>query len=298
MLPADNSAPASYRLPDRSRVGMVRLQVADLSRSRAYYERVIGFSTLRVDPSHAVLGTSDNVPLLSLTERRDARPVARHSRLGLYHFAILLPERRWLGSFLAHLASLDIAAASADHAVSEAVYLWDPDGLGIEVYADRPRAEWRRRAQEIYMTSEPLDVDGLMASAAGLRWHGVPGDTSIGHMHLHVGSIREADGFYHRALGLDTTVSSYPGALFLSAGGYHHHLGVNTWAGQAPPSADDEARLLEWTMVLPLAADVEQAAGELNRAGYVAVRVGDRWRVVDPWGTGLCLISETESLSP
>jgi catechol 2,3-dioxygenase len=137
------------------------------------------------------------------------------------------------------------------------------------------------------MTTAPLDLDALVSAAAGRRWRGLPPATAMGHMHLHVGSIAEASRFYGEALGLETTVGSFPGALFMSAGRYHHHLGVNTWAGKVPPSTDEDARLLEWTMVLPDAADVEQAAQRVEQAGYPVIRDGDRWRVSDPWGTML-----------
>lgn len=288
MPPADNLSPPSSRLPDRTRLGPVRLQVTDLPRSLAYYEQVIGLTPLSVDSSSAIVGlSSGSVSLLALHERRDARPLVRHSRLGLYHVAILLPDRQSLGSFLAHLNELDIPVASADHAVSEAVYLWDPDGLGLEVYADLPRSEWQQRNGEIYMTTAPLDLPALVSAAAGRPWRGLPANTTIGHLHLHVGSVAEAGRLYHQALGLDPTVSSYPGALFMSAGGYHHHLGVNTWAGEAPPSTERDARLLEWSIVLPDLPAVEQAAQRVEQAGYPVKRDGDRWRVSDPWGTVL-----------
>jgi catechol 2,3-dioxygenase len=218
--------------------------------------------------------------------------VGRHARLGLYHFAILLPDRPSLGRFLAHLGDAGAPAATADHAVSEAVYLWDPDGLGIEVYADRPRRDWQYRGREIYMTTEPLNLGAVVAAGAGKHWTGVPAGTTIGHMHLHVGSIAAAEAFYHRALGLDKTVSGYPGALFMSAGGYHHHLGTNTWAAGAPPSSEMDARLLEWTIVLPGADDVARAAANMEAGGYQVTRDGGRWRAVDPWGTTLCVRDE------
>lgn len=292
MPPADDVTQFSNRLPDELQLGVVHLQVADLARSVEYYERVIGLTPLSMGIAEATLGVGANsLPLVVLAERAGARSPGRHSRLGLYHFAILLPERGSLGQFLGHLASTHIAAATADHAVSEAVYLWDPDGLGIEVYADRPRAEWRWRDGEIYMTTEALNVNALITGAAGRRWTGVPAGTRMGHLHLHVGSIAEAERFYHHALGLDKTVSTYPGALFMSAGGYHHHLGTNTWAGNAPPSTEHDARLLAWTIVLPTAADTERTALRVERAGYEVTRAVDGWRVTDPWGTAVRVTS-------
>jgi catechol 2,3-dioxygenase len=293
-MPLEHATTGFDPLPDATRLGVAHLQVTNLPRSLAYYERVIGLTLISASASEAILGAADSRSLLILHEHRGARPVARHSRLGLYHFAILLPDRPSLGRFLTHLADTGAHAATADHAVSEAVYLWDPDGLGIEVYSDRPRSEWRLRAGEVYMTTEPLDVGSLEAAAAGQRWTGAPPGTTMGHMHLHVGSIHEAEAFYHRALGLNKTVTGYPGALFMSAGGYHHHLGANTWAAGAPPSTDTDARLLEWTIVLPTAADVDRAAARMENGGYLVKREGrDRWRVPDPWGTTLCVREST-----
>lgn len=283
--------PDGFRLPEATRVGRVRLQVADLARSLAYYERVLGFRVLHRAAGEATLGAhGDDAPLVELHERAGAAPVPHRGRLGLYHFAILLPHRAALGRFVAHLAELGERAGAADHLVSEALYLHDPDGLGIEVYADRPRATWERQGRELVMDTRPLDVAGLAHSGGGESWAGMPAGTVIGHVHLHVGDLQEAAAFYHAALGLDVVVWSYQGALFLSAGGYHHHLGLNTWAGPgaARPQAGD-ARLLEWEIVVPRAADAEAAARSLDAAGYGITRADGGWLATDPWGTTLRL---------
>jgi catechol 2,3-dioxygenase len=230
--------------------------------------------------------------LLELHERPGARPVRPMTRLGLYHFAILLPDRAHLGRFLGHLAALGIRPGAADHLVSEALYLHDPDGLGIEVYADRPRDEWRvERGGELAMTTDPLDLGDLVRAAGGAGWQGMPAGTVVGHVHLHAGDLAVARGFYHEALGLDLMVWSYPGALFLAAGGYHHHLGVNAWAGDVPPAGPEEARLLEWELVLPDAASVASAAASVEAAGHPVATEGAERRLADPWGTGLRLVA-------
>jgi catechol 2,3-dioxygenase len=173
----------------------------------------------------------------------------------------------------------------ADHAVSESVYLMDPDGLGIEVYADRPRSVWRVQPDgQLFMTTAPLDTRSLLQAAAGEPWTGAPAGTVMGHIHLHVGNLDEAAAFYHVALGFDKVVWGYPGALFFSAGGYHHHLGTNTWAS-GPPAADDQARLLSWDLVVPTASDAAAAAASLTAAGHAATRTDATWTVADPWGT-------------
>ncbi len=283
--------PPTYQLPEATRLGRVRLQVADLARSLEFYEDVLGLRVVGRPDGRVVLGPQEaDTPLVELAEQPGARPAPRRSRLGLYHVALLLPNRRALGQFVRHLAEEDIRVGMSDHHVSEAVYLTDPDGLGIEVYADRPRAEWERtEGGEIAMTTEPLDAQALVGAAPAAPWTGMPIGTTIGHVHLHVGNLGRAEAFYHEALGLDKTVWSYPGALFLSAGGYHHHLGTNVWAGDVPTAGEDEAQLLEWTLVLPGPGDVEAAARSLEATGYAVTRDGEAYRTLDPWGTALRL---------
>ena len=284
-------APPAYRLPASTRLVRVRLQVADLSRSVEYYEQVLGLHTVDRSSSHALLGAEAGVtPLVELHGRPGARPVPRQGRLGLYHFAILLPDRPSLGRFLGHLSTLGVRAGMSDHFVSEALYLSDPDGLGIEVYADRPRSAWRQHEGQLAMATEPLDVRGVLAGAGGEAWTGMPAGTTLGHVHLHVGDLERAAGFYHASLGFDKTVWSYPGALFMSAGGYHHHLGANTWAAHAPRADEGDARLLDWEIVLP-PADVEAAAESLRRGGHRVERSGSAALSVDPWGTTVRLVT-------
>lgn len=314
---ADGAAPATpgsygqpphgFRLPDATRLGRVRLQVADLARALPFYEQVLGLRVVAREAADRVaLGAHDAAPgddrvLVELHERPGARPMtprqgAAGGRLGLYHVAILLPDRPALGRFVRHLAGLGVRAGAGDHLVSEAFYLTDPDGLGIEVYADRPRSAWRRVGRELMMATDPVDVPGLVRAAAAAPggdapWTGMPAGTVIGHVHLHVGDLAQAAAFYAEALGFDRLVWSYPGALFLGAGGYHHHLGTNTWAGAgARAPADGDARLLEWTIEVPDLASVEAAGRSLADAGYAADTAGDGELVTrDPWGTQLRL---------
>ena len=221
-MPAE--PPPSFRLPDATRVGRVTLQVADLDRSLAFYRDFAGFREIERRPADgartAALGAhgSDAV-LLVLFEKRGARPVPRRGLLGLYHFALLLPDRAALGRFVRRASAARVPFGSADHLVSEALYLTDPDGLGIEVYADRPRGEWTYAGRELQMATLALDVQDLVAAGGSERWSGMPNGTTIGHVHLHVGDLEQAARFYHEALGFDKTTWSYAGALFLSAGG-------------------------------------------------------------------------------
>jgi catechol 2,3-dioxygenase len=180
--------------------------------------------------------------------------------------------------------------------VSEAFYLQDPDGLGIEVYADRPRSSWRRLGSELMMATDPVDIANLLGAAGDTKWTGLPTGTVIGHVHLHVGDIARGAEFYSEALGFDRTVWSYPGALFLGAGGYHHHLGTNTWAGSgARAPAADEARLLEWTIELPDAASLDAAVRSIEGAGYTVERAdASSATTADPWGTRVRLSAASE----
>ena len=279
-------APPGYRLPAALRLGRVRLEIADLERSLGYYQRVIGLRPIETTRSRAVLGApEDDTPLVELIERPGATPVPRRGRLGLFHYAILLPDRASLGRFVLHLGAIGEYAGMSDHHVSEAIYLSDPDGLGIEVYADRPREAWRMDRGMLAMTTEPLDVESLVQGARGEPWTGAPPGTRIGHVHLHVGDLPTAASFYHEGLGLDKVILRYPGALFMSAGGYHHHLGTNTWAAGAARPNDGDARLLEWTVRLPEQSDVDAVAHSLTARGYTVEREGDDAVSADPWGT-------------
>jgi len=277
-------------MPAGMRLGPVHLQVANLARALDYYQRVIGLDVLERGDHAATLGIgSTKLPLVLLHEHAGATPVPRRGRLGLYHFAILLPDRIALGRFLRNLGQLGVAAGMADHLVSEALYLYDPDGLGIEIYADRPRAQWRSEDHQLVMASEPLDVDDLVGALDDEPWTGMPAGTRIGHVHFYVPDLARAEEFHHRGLGLDKMVWNYPGALFMAAGGYHHHVGVNTWAHGAQPAGPGDARLLEWTVIVPDAADLDGIARNLETTG-VALR-GERSDriVIDPFGTQLRL---------
>ncbi|HKU60692.1 MAG TPA: VOC family protein [Gemmatimonadales bacterium] len=288
--PGYGVAPPGFRLPSATRLGAVRLQVADLARSLDWYGKVLGLEPLERAGNRVALAAPGAArTLVELHERRGATPVPRRGRLGLYHYALLLPDRPALGRFLGHLAEINERAGMSDHLVSEAIYLSDPDGLGIEVYADRPRASWRHQDRQLVMATDPLDVQSVLAAGGGEPWTGMPAGTVLGHVHLYVDDIDRAARFYHEGLGLDRMVWSYPGALFLSAGGYHHHLGTNTWAAGAPLAGENDARLLEWDIVLPDAGDVAAAAGSLERIGVSVHSENGSAAAADPWGTRLRL---------
>ena len=278
-------APPDFRLPDATHVGKVRLQVSDLARSVEYYGGVLGLRLIHRAGGAASMGPHDgDAVLIELVERPGARAVPRRGLLGLYHFAVLLPDRASLARFVVHLSDIGQYAGMSDHLVSEAIYLTDPDGLGIEVYADRPRDSWIATGRQVAMTTKPLDVQDLVKAAGGAKAEGAPRGTVIGHVHFHVGDITEAERFYHAALGLDKIVWSYPGALFMSAGGYHHHVGANTWAAGSPIATDNDARLLDWELVLPDAESADAAAKSIESAGFPVERLDGDPIATDPWG--------------
>jgi catechol 2,3-dioxygenase len=229
-------------------MGPVELSVSDLERSLGYYRNAIGLDLLAVNGGDASLGAG-GTELLRLVEEPGARP--SHGYSGLFHFALLVPDRASLGQWLAHVARDRVALTGAsDHTVSEALYLRDPDHHGIEIYADRPREQWEGRVGQL-MGSIPLDLEDLVAEADD-DFDGLPDGTTMGHVHLSVADVDETTRFYRDRLGLDVTAQLGDQAVFLSAGGYHHHLGGNTWnsrgAGQAPPGM---ARLQSFTIVVP-----------------------------------------------
>jgi catechol 2,3-dioxygenase len=291
-------APPGHRLPGSTRVGRVALQVADLERSLAFYRDVVGFREIARESAGgtltAALGAPQaDEPLVLLHEMRSARPVPRRGLLGLYHFALLLPDRASLGRFVRHVGDAGLQVGSADHLVSEALYLTDPDGLQMEVYADRPRESWSVRNGEVMMAVDPLDVQGLLAAGGDAAWSGVPADSTIGHVHFYVGDLARAEAFYHLGLGFDKVAWTFPGALFISAGGYHHHVGLNTWAAGSPPATDADARLLDWELVLPDDRAVAGAVKGLRDAGFTTTDAGGRMTATDPWGIRVALVADS-----
>ncbi|HEX7118779.1 MAG TPA: VOC family protein [Longimicrobiales bacterium] len=277
-----------FRLPDATRLGGLTLRVADAARSLAFYRDVIGLRPLASEGGRATLSATGRAPaLLTLEERAGARPRPRHTA-GLYHFALLVPTRRDLAAVLRHLHECRWPMAGAsDHDVSEALYLSDPDGNGIEIYADRPRDRWRWTDGAVAMTTTPLDLRGLLAELEpeAPAWTGLPEGTVLGHVHLHVPDLDAAEAFYHGALGFDVVNDSYPGARFLSAGRYHHHVGLNVWAGLGvPPTPEDAAGMTEYEVVLPDLDASDRLLDHARAAGAGPQPDPRGWRTLDPAG--------------
>jgi catechol 2,3-dioxygenase len=260
--------------PD-ARMGLVELSVSDLGQSLAYWQNAIGLRVLSREDGTAELGA--DTPLLRFVEEPGARPADGFT--GLFHVALLVPDRRSLGRFLGHAAREQIPLEGlSDHDVSEAIYLRDPDRHGIEIYADRPREQWEGKVGEL-LTTRPLDAGSLLAEAGADGFDGMPDGTTIGHVHLRVRDVDETIGFYRDYLGMGLTAQLGDQAAFLSAGGYHHHIGGNTWETRgAPPAPEGTARLLRFAIVLP----------DENELARVAERVGGE-SVEDPSGNRLLL---------
>jgi catechol 2,3-dioxygenase len=271
---------AAPTLDPGTAMGPVRLRVSDLERVRGFYERVIGLESLEASGPLVRMGAGDE-PLVELDAAPGA-PARPRISTGLFHLAILVPDRRRLGAALRTIAESDWALTGAsDHLVSEALYTRDPEGNGIEIYRDRPREEWRKEGGELQMDTLPLDLAPIAAQADAAE--PMAAGTRMGHVHLNVADIGAAEAFYCGLLGFDAMVRTYPGALFVSAGGYHHHLGLNTWAGEgasAPPAGS--LGLERFEVVVPDMGEVDAIAGRLAGGGLEAERVDGGIEVADP----------------
>lgn len=242
------------RLPEKTRIAHAHLRVKNLKGVVAFYRDLLGFRQVRREGSTLALSPTGKSPAqIILTESPQAQPRPRGTT-GLFHIAIRFPDRGELAKILLRLVEHGYPIqGAADHAVSEAIYLADPEGNGIELYRDRPREGWKWTNDEIVMVTDPLDVEDLLKESEGATWSGIHPMTDIGHIHLNVGSLEDAESLYHRQLGFDVTTKSYAGALFVAAGGYHHHLGLNIWAGRnAPPPPENSIGLISYGIAVPV----------------------------------------------
>ncbi len=271
-------------------LGAVRLTVRDLDAMQSYYERVIGLKTLDRTGDVVQLGAAPGSALVELHGEPDAPPRPPHTT-GLFHLALLVPDRPALAQTIQRVVQAGARFTGAsDHLVSEAMYLRDPEGNGIELYRDRPRSAWEWQGENVAMDTLALDVDAVMAELPAEPDEGMRDGTIVGHVHLNIGDIAESEAFYSGVVGFDVMVRGYPGALFVAAGGYHHHIGLNTWNGDHAPAPPAGALgLRSFDVVLPDATALNDVLGRVGDAGIAVASVDEGALVADPSGNRLLL---------
>lgn len=270
------------------RIGSVRLLVRDLDAVASFYCSVLGLTQLASGNGHITLGT-DTVPLLELAAERALAPNDRR-QAGLFHTAFLMPTRADLACCLSHVIKAGVPLQGAsDHIVSEAIYLADPEGNGIEVYADRPVSRWQGPDGKIRISTDPLDTQSLLKAAGRAQWAGFPQAGMIGHVHLQVGDTVEADRFYQGVLGLDIA-AQYSGASFYGSGGYHHQLAANVWNSRHAKMRPEGMSGLAGVRII--VRETIELAGIAKRAESAGIEIGNSDEGVtlhDPWGTAIIL---------
>ena len=273
-------------------IGLVSLRVADLERSRRFWEGILAFQAIEQEPGKVVLGSQDKQPLVELIEVPGAAQQPRRAT-GLYHVAILFPTRADLGREVLRVARAGVQIGQGDHLVSEALYISDPDDNGIELYRDRPRSEWQWTDGHVVMATDPVDIRGMVEEGErdAEKWEVIPAGTRVGHIHLQVGDIKEAREFYHTILGFDVTADlSQHGALFVSAGGYHHHIGLNIWhSRRAKPTPAEAAGLQSFVIAIPSREGLQEVKERLLAHQVPFEEQEDLIRVDDPWSNHIIL---------
>jgi catechol 2,3-dioxygenase len=282
----------SFSIDPQTRIGAISLRVADMDMSLQFYQKVLGMHVHQQHDGQVWLGPQDGQAILCLQAAPGA-PRPRRDATGLYHVAYLYPSRQALGNALRRLVTTRWPLQGfADHLVSEAIYLADPEGNGIELYRDRPRSEWRYTNGQIAMATDPLDVDGVLAEASDPPEEHMPAGTSIGHIHLKVANTSQAEAFYCQTMGFALMARYGPSASFASAGGYHHHIGMNTWSSAGgPPPAPEATGLDYYQVLLPNPTALEETLGHLEAAGIPAREADSGWLVRDPSANGVLLSS-------
>ncbi|GEN55597.1 glyoxalase [Halolactibacillus alkaliphilus] len=266
-------------------VSDVSLKVSDLQRSLTFYQTVIGFKVLSQTNTTAELTADGHTVLLTLIQPKDVTPKHQQTT-GMYHFALLLPEKKDLADMIVHLSRHNIDIGAADHLVSEAIYLSDLDGNEIEVYVDRDPAEWTWNDNQVKMATEPLNIESLMTHRIeGSEWQGLPEETIMGHIHLYVADLNQTKAFYVEGLGLDVASVFGSNALFLSSGHYHHHVGINTWKGEGlPPEKQSSVGMQSFKMVYSDSVVLNEVVTRLKKQGVIVDEIDQRLFTKDPSG--------------
>lgn len=280
----------NFHQPPITFVGQVNLKVQSLERSLAFYQEIIGFKVYEQTDKSAKLTADGKTVLLSIEQPTDVIP-KRGRTTGLYHFAILLPDRTDLAKILKHfLQTGHPLQGASDHLVSEALYLADPDGNGIEIYTDRPSSKWEWNKSEVVMATEALDAENLLAEGREGTWNGLPEGTVMGHIHLHVAELEKTEEFYTKGLGFDVVSRYGPQALFISTGKYHHHIGLNTWNGTgAPKPPANSVGLDSFSLVLPDEASLKETIARMYEIGASVAEENGLFITTDPSGNRIKL---------
>jgi catechol 2,3-dioxygenase len=283
----------THTIHPNTEIGQIHLKVSQLERSIQFYREVVGFELLQKVGNTAELTVDGKNRLLVLEEIPNAVIVPRRNTTGLYHFAILVPTREDLSLSLRNLLHHQIHVGQGDHLVSEALYITDPDNNGIEIYADRPRSTWKWDGQkQVIMATDPIEWQSLLDEAGEQTWNKLSSETIIGHVHLHVADLQKAEQFYCQTLGFEITAKMGDMALFISAGGYHHHIGLNTWAGVgAPPPPPDAVGLRYYSIIIPNTNELETILTNLQNAGIPVEQQDGGWLVQDPSKNAILLVA-------
>lgn len=275
-----HSKPATY-------IGEVRLNVTDIERSTKFYKDIIGLNILQETSKMTVFTADGKNPLVTI-QQPDSVQEKEQQKTGLYHFALLLPNRTELGKIIKHFIRNRVRLGAADHKVSEALYLSDPDGNGIEIYVDRDPKMWVWHGGLVEMTTDPLDGENVIAASGNEEWSGIPPQTVMGHIHLHVANLPAAQKFYE-ALGF-LVVSHYPKALFMSTAQYHHHIGLNTWNGEGIGNpSENSAGLQAFTLIYPDMPTRQKAVAAIEAMGSTVTMEENTLRTEDPSGNQMIL---------
>jgi catechol 2,3-dioxygenase len=280
----------NFHQPPVTFVSQVNIKVQNLKRSLTFYQEVIGFKVYEETERSAKLTADGKTVLLSIEQPSDVTP-KKGRTTGLYHYALLLPDRTDLAKVMKHLLKSGYPLQGAsDHLVSEALYLADPDGNGIEIYTDRPASKWEWNEQHVVMATEALDAENLLEEGKEETWNGLPEGTVMGHIHLHVAELVKTEEFYTKGLGFEVVSRYGPQALFISSGKYHHHIGLNTWNGVgAPKPPANSVGLESYTLVLPDEVSLKDTVARLEEIGAQVEDENGIFITADPSGNQIRL---------
>ncbi|ABR50793.1 Glyoxalase/bleomycin resistance protein/dioxygenase [Alkaliphilus metalliredigens QYMF] len=282
---------SKYHRPPNTFVGQVDIKVGDLERTLNFYQGVLGFTILENHEGKITLTADGKLPLIKIEQPEDI--ISKESQTtGLYHFAILLPSRADLGTIIKKLREISYPLqGGSHHGISEAIYLEDPDGNGIEIYADTPPSTWKWENGVLPAEGKALDIKGLLAEAEDKEWKGIPSEALIGHIHLSVSELEKTEAFYHQGMGFDVVMRIPRNAVFFSTGEYHHHIGTNIWNGiGAPAPSENSVGMSSFSVVFPSDEAREKVIKKLRDLNYQVKKEEGVFITEDPSGNQIRLV--------